>query len=419
MNHSETMDLNGERFLDSPDSSVDTERASPVPHSPRHSVKKASRVSHTKSRKGCATCKKRKVKCDEQRPACFNCSRLQEDCRYLPVTAKKTSPRPARSPKQNETPRSIGSPQPTVSSSGGINLVDLELFHTFSTSTYSTLFTSSGLREFRRTTVPRLAIQYDYLMGEVLALAALHLAYHRPDQRHQYLSTALTHHQAASQKARVLLKSINQENTDVLFVFSCLTTVVTMATPKRSRLSGMTLEDGDFEDWIYLVQGTAELKSVLGPNSPQSSLAPLFTYARNKWTLHHSFHFTYAYSGDMLYELEHQIRSCVLDPQKLDILIERINSLKSAACQSLDWEASDMFFWLSGGIDGFLPLIKARDQEAWAVLAHFCPMLKKAERQWWLQGWADCTMRKIHQQLDEEYKAWILRPSEEMGWIAP
>jgi hypothetical protein len=192
-----------------------------------------------------------------------------------------------------------------------------------------------------------------------------------------------------------------------------------MATPKRSRLSGIIPEDGDFEDWVYLVQGTRELRAALGQDLSQTSLAPLSAYSQHKWSMHHSLHLSYERSDGILYELETQIRSHVMDAEKLGILIERINSLRSAACQASDWEANDLFFWLSGGIDGFLPLVKARDQEAWVVLAHFCPLLKKAETQWWLQGWADCIMRKIHQHLDEEHRSWILRPAEDMGWIAP
>lgn len=38
---------------------------------------------HKKSRKGCATCKKRKVKCDETRPICGNCERMSIECVYL------------------------------------------------------------------------------------------------------------------------------------------------------------------------------------------------------------------------------------------------------------------------------------------------------------------------------------------------
>ncbi|KAH7020503.1 hypothetical protein EDB80DRAFT_882537 [Ilyonectria destructans] len=367
------------KFLDSPESSVHTGSASPDTYFRKRSSNKGARVSHTKSRKGCVTCKRRKVKCDEQRPACFHCSRLREKCEYLSAPARKSPP------------RAVESPRPTISSTGGINLVDLELFHIYSTSTYSTLSMCSTPRDFWRITVPRLAIQNRYLMGEILALAALHLVYHRPEQRHQYLLTALTHHQAASQEAMELLKNVTMENAAGLFVFSSLTIVIGMATPKRSPSNEISPDEGDFEDWVYLIQGTAEIGATLDQACTESCLTPLFTFYR--------------------------VGSFVYDTEKLDILTERISSLQSPACHVPDWEATDLFFWLYGCIDGFLPLVKARNQEAWVVMAHFCLILKKAETQWWLQGWADCTMRKIHQELDDEHKSWILGPAEEMGWI--
>ncbi|KAF4445457.1 C6 zinc finger domain-containing protein [Fusarium austroafricanum] len=188
-----------------------------------------------------------------------------------------------------------------------------------------------------------------------------------------------------------------------------------MATPKRSSHGGIPTDEGDFEDWIYLIQGTAELRPALDPNYPESCLAPLFTFTRQRWTLHHTFHTTNDHKAGILWQLEDRIRSQGSD--SLDILLARINSLRSAACCSPDWEGTDLFFWLFECIDDFLPLVKARDQEAWVVMAHFCLMMKKAETQWWLKGWSDCMMRKIYQQLDEEHRSWILRLIEEMGWI--
>lgn len=38
---------------------------------------------HLKSRKGCSTCKKRRVKCDEAKPLCNNCLRMKLSCGYL------------------------------------------------------------------------------------------------------------------------------------------------------------------------------------------------------------------------------------------------------------------------------------------------------------------------------------------------
>ncbi|KAK0752116.1 hypothetical protein B0T18DRAFT_320640 [Schizothecium vesticola] len=46
------------------------------------------RRSHTKSRKGCETCKKRHIRCDETFPQCRNCTKHKQCCPYndLPVT---------------------------------------------------------------------------------------------------------------------------------------------------------------------------------------------------------------------------------------------------------------------------------------------------------------------------------------------
>lgn len=43
-------------------------------------VKRPAKVGHTKSRSGCLTCRKRRVKCDEARPSCRRCARLDLKC---------------------------------------------------------------------------------------------------------------------------------------------------------------------------------------------------------------------------------------------------------------------------------------------------------------------------------------------------
>ncbi|ODV96160.1 hypothetical protein PACTADRAFT_2456 [Pachysolen tannophilus NRRL Y-2460] len=48
----------------------------------------AKRKYHTKSRNGCATCKKRRVKCDERHPICSKCEHMGIECIYLPIEPK-------------------------------------------------------------------------------------------------------------------------------------------------------------------------------------------------------------------------------------------------------------------------------------------------------------------------------------------
>ena len=49
------------------------------------------RLAHTKSRNGCFRCKARKVKCDETRPQCQNCSRQNVECQFPKHSQRTTS----------------------------------------------------------------------------------------------------------------------------------------------------------------------------------------------------------------------------------------------------------------------------------------------------------------------------------------
>ncbi|CAI5757399.1 unnamed protein product [Candida verbasci] len=56
---------------------------------------------HQKSRNGCSTCKKRRVKCDEQKPKCGNCIKLKLECGYLnPEDENNNEPKTKKSKKK-------------------------------------------------------------------------------------------------------------------------------------------------------------------------------------------------------------------------------------------------------------------------------------------------------------------------------
>lgn len=77
----------------------------------------------------------------------------------------------------------------------------LELLHNFTTRTFATMSDSIIIRDFYRLSAVQLGLRCDYIMRTVLAVSALHLAYHRPEMRDHYRSLAMTHHQVASRDA--------------------------------------------------------------------------------------------------------------------------------------------------------------------------------------------------------------------------
>ncbi|KAK2045600.1 hypothetical protein LZ31DRAFT_464197 [Colletotrichum somersetense] len=121
------------------------------------------KVAHKKSRGGCTSCKRRKVKCDESHP-CRNCLRRNEACVPSPKTSspEAADTLPARAP---------------LDSSGPVNLLHMELFHHFQHVTIPTLC----FAEVWPSAVP-LAFKEEYLMTAMLAVSARHLSILRPQE---------------------------------------------------------------------------------------------------------------------------------------------------------------------------------------------------------------------------------------------
>jgi hypothetical protein len=116
-------------------------------------------------------------------------------------------------------------------------LLELELLHNFTTKTYSTLTADPTIWPFWRDDVVQLGMSCDYIMRAVLAVSALHLAYHRPDRRDFYVEEGILLHQKASRSAMLVMAAgdnIDKDQTARLFLFSMLTMFFGMC-PGRSQ----------------------------------------------------------------------------------------------------------------------------------------------------------------------------------------
>ena len=209
------------------------------------------RRTHKKSRTGCATCKARKIKCDERHPACLNCISHGVECPFLnpgivppqpPRASQSSSSRKSKSkspiPPHGHSSPSTPFPLPRVETDE-LPLLELELLHNFTIHTYSTLAADPAVCEFWRVNVVQLGLKCDYIMRAVLALSALHLAYHQPERRDFYTAQGILLHQKASRSAVSCMTPEVKQDKDAaasLFLFSMLT-VYFGASPLSSPFS--------------------------------------------------------------------------------------------------------------------------------------------------------------------------------------
>ncbi|KAL6917429.1 hypothetical protein FSST1_008924 [Fusarium sambucinum] len=162
------------------------------------------RRSSSRARTGCATCKKRHVKCDETKPSCLNCLKWRGSCDGYAdasappseATATEQRPRPATSrskPSTNSSAKSRAAPKikvstgstavtarvPTIPEEPSINTICFTSSEQRSYfdewSSLSVTFLSGGLGDSRlwTTTMPQLTLQEPSLRYAAMAVGAL------------------------------------------------------------------------------------------------------------------------------------------------------------------------------------------------------------------------------------------------------
>ncbi|KAF9886429.1 hypothetical protein FE257_011461 [Aspergillus nanangensis] len=212
----------------------------------------ALRRPHRKSRHGCAECKKRRVKCDELRPVCSNCSKRYSECHYEAASSllwtNEDAPSRSSAKSGSEGPQSAHSSFSTSNSFGvlnqlsgpdaasqpipSLNLGDLELMMQWCNSTHQTFSRNERVDPIWRVHVPEEALSHPFLMHGILALSALQIARTRDgDRRPAYISTAVAHQNQALAIFRESLSDINESNAKAMFGFASIVVVYALGFP--------------------------------------------------------------------------------------------------------------------------------------------------------------------------------------------
>ncbi|SCN69190.1 uncharacterized protein FFB20_08740 [Fusarium fujikuroi] len=163
------------------------------------------RRSHKKSKKGCAQCKRRHVKCDEGRPTCLLCTMSNRDCSFAsdPQPPQDTN---SSTPELSSREGSLLSPGASLRSTSATSLSDsheqsfdsvvnmehMELFiHGI---TNKDLFSLGDKVEHSQETLHiclKESVMAPYLLHQVLAFSARHLAAIHPERSEKYLHQAV------------------------------------------------------------------------------------------------------------------------------------------------------------------------------------------------------------------------------------
>ncbi|KAL2267985.1 hypothetical protein VTJ83DRAFT_2831 [Remersonia thermophila] len=297
-------------------------------------------------------------------------------------------------------------------------VVDLELLHHFTLFTYNTFVrdpNSEPIARLWRVEIPKLAFVHVFLLHQILAVAAYHLAYLKPESRATYSLRASHHQNAGIRKMRHALSEITPTNCHALFASSSLLWIGSLAASFVHRPPGGPIVD-DLVDVMILVKGIGSVLFSSQDVLRSGPLSEMFAAHQGPDHPNPALDRVLLAIADFLVEIaetepDDRVRSIVHgDAYCL------VSAIRDALLNAATPEYRVVASWPIQMSDELIPLLRQRNHAALALLSYYCVVFHAAEMQgyWFMQGWSEGVIQDITQTVAGPWKrhsAWA------QGWI--
>ena len=274
--------------------------------------------------------------------------------------------------------------------------------------------------------IPKLAFAHPFLLHQVLAMAAFHLAYLAPGPgplRRQHLAQASHHQNSAIQGIRGALADLTPDNCHALFPASSLLSVGALAERAEPFLhdsdAGGGTDPPTIEHLLDVFLLAKGIGSVMGSSASLLFKGPLRGLLASTATegphpalerLMVQLHNFSDRLGALPPETKHTetIRAAV---------VAFVQATQGALSMTDHPEQHLIGAWPMMVTDEFIALLRRRNQMALALLAYFCVIMWHASKLgcWFVDGWGLRVLREIDGVMSppwNEESAWAL------AWIA-
>ncbi|KAF2685468.1 hypothetical protein K458DRAFT_403644 [Lentithecium fluviatile CBS 122367] len=337
--------------------------------------KQGLRSYHHKSRNGCAQCKRRRVKCTMQTPACANCVRRNELCEYATFIDRGSALEPQLHFGMTATTESWFLPQGTSAPSSGESTTlpgDTNLL-------LSVLFSHSWFSPQEKAiwlpALSKLAVKHTYLQHCILALTNL-----REEQSAGQLTrtpvAAYQHQVTASALFRSSNPSVDEDNWLAVLAFSTCNLIFQL-------YSQHFCQDADFDliGTLRIIRSTTDIQSAARPFLRRSELWNLIVIRAN---IHH----LYLDAGlrNAIKSLE-RIVSAAIESANDDDGEETAEISRQAFCELREWASQsegeprrwDQYCsWPSKVTPEFLDLLADDDDVALLIFVHWAAIMHRS-----------------------------------------
>ncbi|EME44673.1 hypothetical protein DOTSEDRAFT_72207 [Dothistroma septosporum NZE10] len=404
---------------------------------------RAPRIGHKKSRKGCAQCKRRHVKCNEESP-CSNCVRHGVACSLAggPIvpredaksTRKSTTSSPGAEVAQTTSLEAgtVSSPGHSPAAQSPFSILtgaierpsaghdqswqlDLQLMYHYTSNTKQVLTEQNDMLILRiwQEELPRVAFANDYVMHALLGFAALHKAHLEPGLATMLRATAVDHLDKALMLYRRETGALTPESANAKFAFTWLIALFSYAVPPSvppvdAMVELLLLVKGIdavlSETWYWVTQGP--FAPILTRGFQEACVSPLdgSTYPPPDGMDFGLAHLDFMLGVDAMVPNDRRVCASVL--AELKALHESVLQGQTAC------SVASIVCFPKQDPAAFAELIRRRIPQALIILSYYCVLLDVLNDRWWIRGWASQVLTDVLASLDPTWKHWVEWPIE-------
>lgn len=276
---------------------------------------------------------------------------------------------------------------------------DLELMHHYSTVTYCTFPASPGAHDLFQKELPRVALSFPYLLHQILALSASHLADLRPDRRAAYSMRASRHQSLSIGGMRTALAgSITQANCHALFATSAMLMASTCASHRYTshRYNLAPSPPSPLDDLLGIFSLIRGLGAILNQSRGDLVNGQSRDLFNKVMPAADDLFFLHTVAG-RLYDLRSRLMAATdvdqdvrrIADEAISAFLDCIMKVPPRIGTMATVELRTVFLWPLLLSNDFLGLLRKEEPAAMAILVQYCAVLQAAEPDaWFLQGWS-------------------------------
>ncbi|KAG8352786.1 hypothetical protein FVEN_g9134 [Fusarium venenatum] len=375
------------------------------------------RRSHKKSKKGCLQCKRRHVKCDEGRPACLLCTMTSRDCSFTSEEATSSasdlSSRESLFPSQSHPATSTTSATPPNNHGTpfdkAVNMEHMTLFvHLVTNKDLFSLGDNVDDYQSNFDVCIKESVKAPYLLHQLLAFSARHLAAIHTDRTSHYLDQAVSLQTKAISLFNETRREVDSSNCVAILLFSVTLGHHLLADALAYR--GPDGLDGFLAHYIQCVDLNRGIYNVVvsaWPLLASSELEPILSWSKNESAKKPR-------GTECLPIVKLITDSPSLTKEEKQVCRVAIDYLQlgfDAMTSQVERTRSRMIFqWTMLASPDFTILLSARKPEALILLSYYALLLHHARELWQVGDTGTYLMNLIVDYLPPKWHFWLEYP---------